>query len=138
MTHTTTDTAEARAETGIERVRRRRAERDASGVLYVDSSIYEGMEACLVRNGRTVAHVHRYADAVEIAAGLATAEAANGAGERERKALREALTAEDEYWQASRDLATAFARIRPEKQAVFDAAATRREKARAALADAPT
>lgn len=99
MTHTTTDAAEARAETGIERVRRRRAERDASGVLYVDSSIYEGMEACLVRNGRAVAHVRRYADAVEIAAMLATVEAASGAGEREA-ALRLAVESEIEtrFW----------------------------------------
>lgn len=56
---------------GMKRAKERRAARDASGVMYVDGSIYEGMEACLVRFGRTVAHVVKYADAVEIAAAMA-------------------------------------------------------------------
>jgi len=53
------------------------------------------------------------------------------AAENER--LREALEAEDAYWSASRVLAAAFARIRPQAQAAFDAAMERRNKARAAL-----
>lgn len=51
----------------LERARARLAAKDASGEMYVDCSIYEGMVASLQRNGRTVAHVVDYADAVEIA-----------------------------------------------------------------------
>lgn len=51
----------------------------------------------------------------------------------ENERLREALEAEDAYWSASRVLAAAFARIRPQAQAAFDAAMERRNKARAAL-----
>jgi len=53
---------------GGDRARARRAAKDASGELYVDHSIFVGIEACLTRNGKTVAHVVKYADAVEIAA----------------------------------------------------------------------
>lgn len=65
---------------GIARAKQRREARDASGVVYVDGSIYQGMEACLVRSGRTIAHVVKYADAVEIAEALATHKTAD-AGE---------------------------------------------------------
>jgi hypothetical protein len=67
------------AETGIERAKQRRAARDASGEVYVDGSIYEGMAACLVRSGRTIAHVVDYADAVAIAAAMATPPASDAA-----------------------------------------------------------
>ncbi len=36
----------------------------------IQGSIYEGMSACIVRHGRTIAHVHEYPDALEIAAAL--------------------------------------------------------------------
>lgn len=63
----------------IESAKQRRAARDASGEVYVDSSIYEGMAACLVRSGRTIAHVVDYADAVAIAAAMATPAASDAA-----------------------------------------------------------
>jgi hypothetical protein len=61
------------------------------------------------------------------------AKAALLASEQRNRALVEALQAEDDYWAASRELAAAFARIRPERKAVFDAATRRREQARAAI-----
>jgi hypothetical protein len=58
-------------ETPLDRAKRRQAARDASGDVHIEGSIYEGMEASLCRSGRTIAHVARYADAVEIARALA-------------------------------------------------------------------
>ncbi len=79
-------TAPVVQESGSDRAKARRAERDASGELYVDHSIFVGIEACLTRNGKTVAHVVNYADAVEIAAKCASSTsgpvpATNQAGE---------------------------------------------------------
>lgn len=54
-------------ETPHERANRRAEERAADGKIHVEGSIYEGMEACLTRHGHTIAHVVKYADAVELA-----------------------------------------------------------------------
>lgn len=48
--------------------------------------------------------------------------------------LREALEAEDNYWAASRSLASALPRLRADAQSVFESACRRRDAARAALA----
>ncbi len=64
----------------LARAKFRADKRAASGEVSVEGSIYEGMEACLVQHGRTIAHVVLYADAVDIAARLTTpTDAANGA-----------------------------------------------------------
>lgn len=55
---------------GYERMKARRAARDASGIAYVDGSIYENMAACVVRSGVTLAHAPSYDVAEEIAAAL--------------------------------------------------------------------
>lgn len=53
--------------------------------------------------------------------------------EEENAALREALAAEDDYWAASRALASALPRLREPAEAVFAAATQRRDAARATL-----
>lgn len=59
--------SEERAGTALERAQRRADVRAKDGKLHIEGSIYEGMEACLVRNGRTIAHVVKFADALALA-----------------------------------------------------------------------
>ena len=106
----------------VARVKARRAARDASGVIYVEGSIYEGIEACLVRDGRTVAHVVRYADAVEIADRLAAEQSATSraeAAEKERdieRAWRKRL--QDARLDVQGDLAIMEVRVRALEEAL--------------------
>lgn len=77
--------SEERADTALKRAQRLADDRAKEGKLHIEGSIYEGMEACLVRNGRTIAHVVKYADALALAeicdkASLDICPACNGSG----------------------------------------------------------
>ena len=54
----------------VERAKERRAAREASGQAYIEGSIFEGMAACVVRHGRTIAQVHDFHDALAIVEAL--------------------------------------------------------------------